>query len=68
MSRRRREVCERAMWARRPSPGSMEVKGAEEMTSRMTKRTSTGRASSGDDDDADIIVYISCVRRGKNLN
>jgi hypothetical protein len=45
MSRNRRQVCERERWARRPSPGSVEVKGADEMTSRMTKRTSTGRES-----------------------
>jgi hypothetical protein len=58
MSCSRLQVCERERWARRPSPGSMEVKGAEEMTSRMTRRTSTGRASNGDDDDvADIMVY-----------
>jgi hypothetical protein len=33
----------------------------------MTRRTSTGRASNADEV-ADIIVYISCVRRGKTLN
>ena len=64
MSRNRPQVCERERWARRPSPGSVEVNGADEMASRMTRRMSTGRESN------DVVTGIlDCrVMRGKNLN
>jgi hypothetical protein len=47
------------MWARRPSPGSGDVKGAEEMTSRTVRRTSTGRKSRVGDGDIACVVRVA---------